>query len=85
MTKEEMKVKIDEFIKGNDCYNGFTAYRAYCAVFGLVYDAVVTLESEDMCFDEFIEWLADFMYYNYEDYRVIDIFGSPNIIYYRID
>ena len=85
MTKEEMKVKIDEFIKGNDCYNGFTAYRAYCAVFWLVYDDVVTLESEDMCFDEFIEWLEDFMYYNYEDYRVIDIFGSPNIIYYRID
>lgn len=80
-----MKVKIDEFIKGIDCYNGFTAYRAYCAVFGLVYNDVVTLESEDMCFDEFIEWLEDFMYYNYEDYRVIDIFGSPNIIYYRID
>lgn len=36
MTKEEMKVKMDEFIKGNDCYNGFTAYRWYCAVFGFL-------------------------------------------------
>ena len=85
MTKEEMKVKMNEFIKDNDCYNGFTAYRAYCALFGLVYNDVVTLESEDMFFDEFIEWLEDFMYYNYEDYRVIDIFGSPNIIFCRLD
>ena len=85
MTKEEMKVKIDEFIKGNDCYNGFTAYRAYCAVFGLVYDDVVTLESEDMCFDEFIDWLECFMYCHYDDYRVVDIFGSPNIIFCRLD
>lgn len=59
-----MKVKMNEFIKDNDCYNGFTAYRAYCALFGLVYDDVVTLESEDMFFDEFIEWLEHFMYYH---------------------
>lgn len=85
MTKEEMKVKMNEFIKDNDCYNGFTAYRAYCALFGLVYDDVVTLESEDMFFDEFIEWLEHFMYYHYEDYRVVDIFGSTNIIFCRLD
>lgn len=85
LSKEQMEMKMNEFIKENDYYNGFTAYRAYCAVFGLVYDDVVTIESEEMLFDEFIEWLEDFMYYNYEDYRVIDIFGSPNIIYYRID
>ena len=85
MTKEEMKVKIDEFIKENDYYNGFTAYRAYCAVFGLVYDDVVTLESEDMCLDEFIEWLEHFMYCHYEDYRVVDVCGSPNIIFCRLD
>lgn len=36
MTKEEMKVKMDEFIKGNDCHNGFTAYGWYCAVFGFL-------------------------------------------------
>lgn len=85
MTKEEMKVKMDEFIMGNDCYNGFTAYRAYCAVFGLAYDDVVTLESEDMCFDEFIDWLECFMYCHYDDYRVVDIFGSTNIIFCRLD
>ena len=36
MTKEKIKVKMDEFNKGNDCYNGFTAYRWYCAVFGFL-------------------------------------------------
>ena len=85
LSKEKMEMKMNEFIKENDYYNGFTAYRAYCDVFGLTYNDVRTIESEEMLFDEFIEWLEDFMYYNYEDYRVIDIFGSPNIIYYRID
>ena len=49
------------------------------------YNDVVTLESEDMCFDEFIEWLEHFMYCHYEDYRVVDVFGSPNIIFCRLD
>lgn len=85
LSKEQMEMKMNEFIKENDYYNGFTAYRAYCDVFGLTYSDVRTIESEEMLFDEFIEWLEDFMYYNYEDYRVIDILGGPNIIYYRID
>ena len=41
-----MKVKMNEFIKENDYYKGFTAYRAYCEVFGLHYSDVVTLESD---------------------------------------
>ena len=49
------------------------------------YNDVVTLESEDMCLDEFIEWLEHFMYCHYEDYRVVDVFGSPNIIFCRLD
>lgn len=49
------------------------------------YNDVVTLESENMCFDEFIEWLEHFMYCHYEDYRVVDVFGSPNIIFCRLD
>ena len=49
------------------------------------YNDVVTLESEDMCFDEFIEWLKHFMYCHYEDYRVVDVFGSPNIIFCRLN
>jgi len=85
MKKEQMEIEMDEFIKENDCYNGFTAYIAYCYVFDLTYDEVIRLESEEMCLDEFIEWLEDFMYVYYDDYRVVDIFGSNDVIFCRLD
>lgn len=83
MTKEQMISKFNEFIKCAYC-DGFTAYMAYCYIFDIQYDVAMRIESKDMPFEEFREWLSDYINeYCSEVYEEITVFGIYDDVYVK--
>ena len=83
MEKEQMISKMDDFLLGYDYLDGFTAYMAYCCVFGIDFDYHILIDSEDMSFADFREWLSLYIYEYKDDFRQINIFGRYDDVYVK--
>ena len=81
MEQEKMISKMERFIIENDYANGFTAYMAYCYVFDIYYDKYIHMDSEDMSFEDFKDWLSDYMYEYQNDFEPINILGCHDDTY----
>ena len=81
MEKEQMISKMEDFLLGYDYLDGFTAYMAYCCVFDIQYDEHIRIDSEDMSFADFREWLSLYIYEYRDDFRQVNIFGRYDDVY----
>lgn len=83
MTEKQMISKFKEFIKCAYC-DGFTAYMAYCYIFDIQYDVAMSIESKDMTFEAFREWLYDYINeYCSDVYEEITVFGIFDDVYVK--
>ena len=81
MEQEKMISKIDRFIKENGITDGFTAYMAYCYIFDMPFEEHIRIDSDEMSFEDFREWLDDYMYNYHVEYEQISIFGCYDDVY----
>ena len=87
MEKEKMASKLEDFLLDFDYLEGFTTYRAYCYVFDLDYDLNIhydernRVNSKDMSFEDFREWLDDYLCDYHDEYELITIFGCYDDVY----
>ena len=82
MTEKQMISKFNEFIKCAYC-DGFTAYMAYCYIFDIRYDVAMCIESKDMTFEAFREWLEQYLYEYQGNYQQVMIFGIFDDVYVK--
>ena len=81
MEKEQMISQMEDFLLGYDYLDAFTAYMAYCCVFDIQYDEHIRIDSEDMSFADFREWLSLYIYEYKYDFRQVNIFGRYDDVY----
>ena len=82
MTEKQMISKFNEFIKCAYC-DGFVAYMAYCYIFNIRYDVAMRIESKDMTFEAFREWLEQYLYEYQGNYKQVMIFGIFDDVYVK--
>ena len=84
MTKEQMISKLSDFTEECAYCDGFTAYMAYCYIFDIQYDLSMSIESKDMTFEAFREWLSDYINeYCSDVYEEITVFGIFDDVYVK--
>lgn len=84
MEKEKMNSKMESFIIECGYASGFTAYMAYCYMFDIQYDKYIHIDSEDMSFEDFKDWLSDYMYEYQDDFEEIIILGCHDDTYCNV-
>lgn len=82
MTEKQMISKFNEFIKCAYC-DGFAAYMAYCYIFDIQHDLSMRIESKDMSFEEFREWLEQYIYEYHGNYKQVTVFGCYDDVYIK--
>ena len=82
MTEKQMISKFNEFIKCAYC-DGFVAYMAYCYIFNIRYDVAMRIESKDMTFEAFREWLEQYIYEYHGNYKQVTVFGCYDDVYVK--
>ena len=82
MTEKQMISKFNEFIKCAYC-DGFVAYMAYCYIFNIRYDVAMRIESKDMTFEAFREWLEQYLYEYHGNYKQVTVFGCYDDVYVK--
>lgn len=83
MTKEQMISRFNDFLETFKYCDGFTAYMAYCYIFGIRYDVAMRIESKDMTFEAFREWLEQYLYEYQDNYQQVMIFGIYDDVYIK--
>ena len=83
MTKEQMISKLSDFTEECAYCDGFTAYMAYCYIFNIRYDVAMRIESKDMTFEEFREWLQQYLYEYHGNYKQVIVFGIYDDVYVK--
>ena len=84
MTKEQMISKLSDFTEECAYCDGFVAYMAYCYIFDIQYDEHIRIESKDMSFEAFREWLSDYINeYCSDVYEEITVFGIFDDVYVK--
>ena len=83
MTKEQMISRFNDFLETFKYCDGFTAYMAYCYIFNIRYDVAMRIESKDMTFEAFREWLEQYLYEYRGNYQQVMIFGIYDDVYIK--
>lgn len=83
MTKEQMISRFNDFLETFKYCDGFTAYMAYCYIFDIRYDVAMRIESKDMTFEAFREWLQQYIYEYQGNYQQVMIFGIYDDVYVK--
>lgn len=83
MTKEQMISRFNDFLETFKYCDGFTAYMAYCYIFDIQYDVAIRIESKDMSFEAFREWLEQYLYEYQGNYQQVMIFGIYDDVYVK--
>lgn len=83
MTKEQMISRFNDFLETFKYCDGFTAYMAYCYIFDIRYDVAMRIESKDMTFEAFREWLEQYLYEYQGNYQQVMIFGIYDDVYVK--
>ena len=85
MTKEQMISRFNDFLDTCNCCDGdgFTAYMAYCYIFDIRYDVAMRIESKDMTFEAFREWLQQYIYEYHGNYKQVTVFGIYDDVYIK--
>lgn len=83
MTKEQMISRFNDFLETFKYCDGFTAYMAYCYIFNIRYDVAMRIESKDMSFEAFREWLEQYLYEYQGNYQQVMIFGIYDDVYVK--
>lgn len=83
MTKEQMISRFNDFLETFKYCDGFTAYMAYCYIFNIRYDVAMRIESKDMSFEAFREWLEQYLYEYQGNYQQVMIFGCYDDVYIK--
>lgn len=83
MTKEQMISRFNDFLETFKYCDGFTAYMAYCYIFNIRYDVAMRIESKDMAFEAFREWLEQYLYEYQGNYQQVMIFGIYDDVYVK--
>ena len=83
MTKEQMISRFNDFLETFKYCDGFAAYMAYCYVFDIQYDVAMRIESKDMTFEAFREWLEQYLYEYHDNYQQVMIFGIYDDVYIK--
>lgn len=83
MTKEQMISRFNDFLETFKYCDGFTAYMAYCYIFNIRYDVAMRIESKDMTFEAFREWLQQYLYEYQGNYQQVMIFGIYDDVYVK--
>ena len=81
MTEKQMISRFNDFLETFKYCDGFVAYMAYCYVFDIQYDVAMRIESKDMTFEEFREWLQQYLYEYQGNYQQVMIFGIYDDVY----
>ena len=85
MEQDKMILKMNRFIKENVFSDGFTAYMAYCYIFDMPFEEHIRIDSDEMSFEDFREWLNDYIYNYHEEYEQIIIFGDYDDGYCNVE
>ena len=85
MEQEKMISKMNRFIKENGFTDGFTAYMAYCYIFDMPFEEHIRIDSDEMSFEDFREWLNDYIYNYHAEYEQISIFGCYDDVYCNVE
>lgn len=83
MTEKQMISRFNDFLEACKCCDGFTAYMAYCYIFDIQYDVAMRIESKDMTFEAFREWLQQYIYEYKGNYQQVTIFGCYDDVYVK--
>lgn len=83
MTEKQMISKLSDFTEECAYCDGFTAYMAYCYIFDIRYDVAMCIESKDMTFEAFREWLEQYIYEYHGNYKQVTIFGCYDDVYVK--
>ena len=83
MTKEQMISRFNDFLETFKYCDGFTAYMAYCYIFDIQYDVAIRIESKDMSFEAFREWVEQYLYEYQGNYQQVMIFGIYDDVYIK--
>ena len=84
MTEKQMISRFNDFLETFKYCDGFTAYMAYCYIFNIRYDVAMRIESKDMTFEAFREWLQQYLYeYCSDVYEEITVFGIYDDVYVK--
>lgn len=83
MTKEQMISRFNDFLETFKYCDGFTAYMTYCYIFDIRYDVAMRIESKDMTFEAFREWLQQYIYEYQGNYQQVMIFGIYDDVYVK--
>ena len=83
MTKEQMISRFNDFLETFKYCDGFTAYMAYCYIFNIRYDVAMRIESKDMTFEAFREWLQQYLYEYQGNYQQVTVFGIFDDVYVK--
>ena len=85
MEQDKMISKMNRFIHGNGFTDGFTAYMAYCYVFDMPFEEHIRIDSDEMSFEDFREWLGDYVCNYHAEYEQITIFGCYDDVYCNVE
>ena len=83
MTKEQMISRFNDFLETFKYCDGFMAYIAYCYIFDIRYDVAMRIECKDMTFEEFREWLQQYLYEYHGNYKQVIVFGIYDDVYIK--
>lgn len=83
MTKEQIISKLSDFTEECAYCDGFAAYMAYCYIFDIRYDVAMRIESKDMTFEAFREWLEQYIYEYHGNYKQVTVFGCYDDVYIK--
>lgn len=83
MTKEQMISRFNDFLETFKYCDGFTAYMAYCYIFDIQYDVAIRIESKDMTFEAFREWLEQYIYEYQDTFKQVTVFGCYDDVYIK--
>ena len=86
MKEEKMISKLDDFLTECNCKDGFISYAAYDYIFGAIDDIKERLleDGKYMSIDGFKYWLSDYILEHRDDYERLNIEGTDNDIYVKI-
>ena len=76
-----MASKLEDFLLDFDYLEGFTAYMAYCYVFDMPFEEHKRTDNDEMSFEDFREWLDDYLCDYHDEYELISIFGCYDDVY----
>lgn len=85
MEQEKMMSKMNRFIHENGFTNGFTAYMAYCYIFDMPFEEQRRTDCDEMSFEDFREWLNDYICNYHAEYEQIMIFGCYDDVYCNVE